>query len=48
MFLRAGKKTLPDHIEIQTGASAVRIRLKANPRAQRYLLRLPPTGRARC
>ncbi|MEC9472930.1 MAG: SprT family zinc-dependent metalloprotease [Pseudomonadota bacterium] len=41
MFLRASKKTLPDHIEIQTGASAVRIRLKANPRAQRYLLRLP-------
>ena len=41
MFFRAGRKTLPDHIEIDTGSSAVRIRLKANPRAQRYLLRLP-------
>lgn len=41
MLLRAGKKPLPDHIEIQTDAEPVRIRLRANPRAQRYLLRLP-------
>ena len=41
MLLRRGKKTLPDHIEIQTDSQPVRIRLRANPRAQRYLLRLP-------
>lgn len=41
MLLRRGKKTLPDHIEIQTDSRPVRIRLRANPRAQRYLLRLP-------
>ncbi|WP_269584768.1 M48 family metallopeptidase [Roseibium sp. Sym1] len=41
MFSRAGRKPLPDHIEIDDGTRAVRIRLKANPRAQRYLLRLP-------
>jgi len=41
MLLRAGKSPLPDHIEIETETRAVRIRLRANPRAQRYLLRLP-------
>lgn len=41
MFSRAGRKPLPDHIDIHTGTSNVRIRLRANPRAQRYLLRLP-------
>ncbi|MEO9529288.1 MAG: hypothetical protein ABJG32_18065, partial [Roseibium sp.] len=41
MFSRSRKKVLPDHLEIDTGAAPVRIRLKANPRAQRYLLRLP-------
>lgn len=41
MFSRSRKKALPDHLEIDTGAAPVRIRLKANPRAQRYLLRLP-------
>lgn len=41
MLLRPGKNKLPDHIEIETDTSAVRIRLRANPRAQRYLLRLP-------
>jgi predicted metal-dependent hydrolase len=41
MFSRSSRKPLPDHIEIDAGSRAVRIRLKANPRAQRYLLRLP-------
>ena len=41
MLLRRGKTDLPDHIEIETDTSAIRIRLRANPRAQRYLLRLP-------
>ncbi len=41
MFSRSGKKRLPDHIDIQTGTNAVRIRLRANPKARRYLLRLP-------
>ncbi|GAB4540193.1 MAG: SprT family zinc-dependent metalloprotease [Roseibium sp.] len=41
MFFRSRKQPLPDHIEIDAGSRAVRIRLKANPRAQRYLLRLP-------
>ncbi|GAA0784596.1 M48 family peptidase [Roseibium denhamense] len=41
MLLRARKPKLPDHIEIETGQQAVRIRLRANARAQRYLLRLP-------
>ncbi|KZM51250.1 SprT family zinc-dependent metalloprotease [Labrenzia sp. OB1] len=41
MLLRSGRNKLPDHIEIETDTSAVRIRLRANPRAQRYLLRLP-------
>lgn len=41
MFSRARRTALPDHIEIDTGTSRVRIRLRANPRAQRYLLRLP-------
>ncbi|WP_434054536.1 MAG: SprT family zinc-dependent metalloprotease [Roseibium sp.] len=41
MLLRRGKKDLPDHIEIETDTKAIRIRLRANPRAQRYLLRLP-------
>ncbi|MCX2724759.1 M48 family metallopeptidase [Roseibium salinum] len=41
MLLRRRKTHLPDHIEIQTDTRAVRIRLRANPRAQRYLLRLP-------
>ncbi len=40
-LLRAGRPPLPDHIEIETETRAVRIRLKANPRAQRYLLKLP-------
>lgn len=35
------KKALPNHIDIETETDPVRIRLKANPRAQRYLLRLP-------
>ncbi|WP_422384473.1 M48 family metallopeptidase [Roseibium album] len=41
MLLRRSKKQLPDHIDIQTESKAVRIRLRANPRAQRYLLSLP-------
>ncbi len=41
MLFRKGRAKLPDHIDIQTGTDAVRIRLRANPRAQRYLLRLP-------
>lgn len=41
MLLRRGKANLPDHIEIETDSSAIRIRLRVNPRAQRYLLRLP-------
>ncbi|WP_428648842.1 M48 family metallopeptidase [Roseibium sp.] len=40
-LLRAGRSALPEHIEIETETRAVRIRLKANPRAQRYLLKLP-------
>lgn len=39
--LRARKTALPDHIEIDAGETPVRIRLRANSRAQRYLLRLP-------
>jgi len=39
--LRARKTTLPDHIDIDAGTAPVRIRLRVNPRAQRYLLRLP-------
>ncbi|MES0812429.1 SprT family zinc-dependent metalloprotease [Roseibium sp. SCPC15] len=41
MLYRAGKKSLPEHIDIQTDTRDVRIRLRANPRAQRYLLRIP-------
>lgn len=41
MRLRRTPSKLPDHIEIETETAAVRIRLRANPRAQRYLLRLP-------
>ncbi|MBN9673106.1 M48 family metallopeptidase [Roseibium aggregatum] len=41
MLIRPDKKRLPEHIEIETDTSAVRIRLRSNPRAQRYLLRLP-------
>lgn len=41
MLLRRRKPDLPDHIEIETDSSAIRIRLRVNPRAQRYLLRLP-------
>lgn len=40
-LLRARKTALPDHIEITAGETPVKIRLRANPRAQRYLLRLP-------
>ncbi len=39
--MRARKNALPDHIEIDAGETPVRIRLRTNPRAQRYLLRLP-------
>lgn len=39
--LRARKITLPDHIEIDAGDTPVKIRLRANARAQRYLLRIP-------
>lgn len=41
MLFRRSKTQLPDHIDIETDTKAVRIRLKPNPRAQRYLLRLP-------
>jgi len=41
MFSRSRRKPLPDHIDIHNGIRNVRIRLRANPRAQRYLLRLP-------
>ncbi len=41
MLLRRGRKQLPDHIDIENGTEAVRIRLRSNPRARRYLLRLP-------
>ena len=41
MLLRALKKSLPDHIDIECGDRPIRIRLRVNPRAQRYLLRLP-------
>ncbi len=39
--LRARKITLPDYIEIDAGNTPVKIRLRANARAQRYLLRVP-------
>lgn len=39
--MRARKSALPDHIEIDAGDTPVKIRLRANARAQRYLLRLP-------
>ena len=42
MFPSARRKpVLPDHIEIETGEMPLRIRLRADPRARRYLLRLP-------
>ncbi|MEP3431754.1 MAG: SprT family zinc-dependent metalloprotease [Roseibium sp.] len=41
MLLRTRKKPLPDHIDVDAGDRPIRIRLRANPRAQRYLLRLP-------
>jgi len=41
MFLRARKKPLPDHIELHADGTPLRIRLRADPRARRYLLRLP-------
>lgn len=41
MFRRARSAPLPEHIDIDAGDTPVRIRLRANPRAQRYLLRLP-------
>ncbi|WP_417667896.1 M48 family metallopeptidase [Roseibium sp.] len=42
MLLRARRKqALPDHIEIDTGDARLRIRLRSNPRARRYLLRMP-------
>ncbi len=42
MFPRTRRKpVLPDHIEIETGETSLRIRLRADPRARRYLLRLP-------
>lgn len=41
MFFRPNRNHFPDHIDIETDARPVRIRLRLNPRAQRYLLRLP-------
>ncbi len=41
MLLRVRKKSLPDHIELQANGMPLRIRLRADPRARRYLLRLP-------
>ncbi|MEJ8475000.1 M48 family metallopeptidase [Roseibium algae] len=42
MLLRPRRKSvLPDHIEIDGDGAPLRIRLRADPRAKRYLLRLP-------
>ncbi|SHM88691.1 M48 family metallopeptidase [Roseibium suaedae] len=41
MLLRSRRKALPDHIEIDADGTALRIRLRPNPRAKRYLLRIP-------
>ena len=42
MFSRARIfPALPDHIDIETDARPLRIRLRSDPRARRYLLRLP-------
>ncbi|WP_417687269.1 M48 family metallopeptidase [Roseibium sp.] len=42
MLLRLRRQpALPDHIEIDTGDVPLRIRLRSDPRARRYLLRLP-------
>ncbi|MBO0347210.1 M48 family metallopeptidase [Roseibium sp. CAU 1637] len=41
MLLRGRRKLLPPHIEISTESGPLRIRLRPDPRAKRYLLRLP-------
>ncbi|MBD8891515.1 M48 family metallopeptidase [Roseibium litorale] len=41
MLLRSRRKALPDHIEIDADGTALRIRLRPNARAKRYLLRIP-------
>ncbi|TYC54068.1 M48 family metallopeptidase [Rhodobacterales bacterium] len=41
MLFRPDRNRIPDHIDIETDTGAVRIRLRVNPRANRYLLRLP-------
>lgn len=41
MLFRSRRKALPDHIEIDVSGTALRVRLRPNPRAKRYLLRIP-------
>ncbi len=41
MLLRARKRKLPEHIELKSDETTVRVRLRADTRARRYLLRLP-------
>jgi len=42
MLMRPRRKTvLPDHIEIDADGAPLRIRLRTDPRARRYLLRIP-------
>ncbi|ADZ68467.1 M48 family metallopeptidase [Polymorphum gilvum] len=42
MLLRARRLTLPDRLVLVIDGCDVAIRLRADPRARRYLLRLPP------
>ena len=41
MLLRARKIPLPEHLELDAAGMPLRIRLRADSRARRYLLRLP-------
>lgn len=41
MLPRARKNPLPEHIDIESDGVSMRVRLRNDPRARRYLLRLP-------
>lgn len=41
MLLRARKIPLPEHLELDADGVPLKIRLRSNPRARRFLLRLP-------
>lgn len=42
MLLRARKPRFPEYLEFQANDTEIRIRLRPDPRARRYLLRVPP------